>query len=143
MHRCISLIALLSTTVLLSGCFYSREIVHTRRDIERHYPDARFDREVVVSVGPGALRALGWVTGLVPEEEAQMARDYLHEIERVKVGVYRTEHLPPLENMDLPALRRFERYWPIVRPAECCWRMRVAEEVGVEPTRHGNAPQRL
>lgn len=103
-------LVLLGTAVLmLSGCLYSREIAHTRRDIERHYPDARFEREIIVSLGPGTLRTLGWIAGLVPEDEGRMARAYLGEIERVKVGVYRTEYLPSLEDMDLPTLRRFER----------------------------------
>jgi len=94
---------------LLSGCFYSREISHVRRDLERQYPAAHFDREVVVQIGPSTIRTLGWIAGRVPEEEAQMASDYLREIHRIKVGVYHVEDLPPLDEVDLPHLRRFER----------------------------------
>ena len=98
----------------LTGCFYSREMAHLRRDLERAYPDARFDREVVVSLGPPALHALGWIARRVPEDEAQMAADYLYEVKRIRVGVYKTEVLPPLDDVDLPRLRRFrEDGWEV------------------------------
>ena len=102
-------VGLLAAVMLLSGCFYSREIAQTRRDLEQHYPEARFDQEVVVSLGPASLRALGWLAGLAPEEEAQMASDYLREISRVKVGVYQVERAPDLNDFDPPTLRRFMR----------------------------------
>ena len=105
----LTLLAVLVFAVPLAGCFYSREIARTRRDIERAYPDARFDREIVVNLGPGSMRALGWLAGLVPEDEPQMASDYLYEISRVKVGVYRTEDLPDLDAVNLSAVDRFER----------------------------------
>ena len=91
------------------GCFYSREIAQTRRDIERAYPDAQFKRGVVVSLGPLSLRTIGWISGLVPEDEAQMASDYIREIHRVKVGVYNAEYHFSTEGLDIPTLRRFER----------------------------------
>ena len=109
MMRRLLLLALLFVTLAVSttGCFYSREISQTRRDLERHYPEARFDQEVVVSLGPASLRTLGWLVGLAPEEEAQMAKDYLHEIDRVKVGVFTVDYLPDLDDFDPPTLRRF------------------------------------
>lgn len=94
---------------LLSGCLYSREIAGTRRDIERAYPEARFDREMVVSLGPLSLRTISWITGMVDDEEARMARDYLRTMQRIKVGVYRTEQMPDLETLEMPELRRFKR----------------------------------
>lgn len=102
-------LVLLLTAVTLSGCVYSREIAHTRRDLERHYPEADFDRQIVINLGPRSLHTVGWLAGLAPEEEAQMARDYLYEIDRVKVGVYKVESLPDLDDFDPPALRRFAR----------------------------------
>ncbi len=100
-------LVLLTFGVSTAGCFYSRELSQTRRDLERHYPEARFHQEIVVSLGPASLRTIGWLVGLAPEEEAQMARDYLHEIDRVKVGVYSVEYLPNLDEFDPPSLRRF------------------------------------
>lgn len=93
----------------MTGCFYSREIVQTRRDIERQYPDAEFDQVIVMNMGPGMLHTMGWIAGWVPEEEAQMAVDYLSEIKRVKVGVYETHYLPELDDVDLPQLERFRK----------------------------------
>ena len=95
--------------VSLTGCFYSRELAQTRRDLERQYPEARFDQEVVVSLWPATLRAVGWLAGLAPEEEAQMAKEYLREIDRVKVGLYSVDYLPDLDEFNPPALRRFRR----------------------------------
>jgi hypothetical protein len=103
------LLTLLVALPSLTGCFYSREIAHVRRDIERQYPEARFERQVVVNAGPVLLRLSKWITRRVDDEDARMAADYLEEVRRVKVGVYRTEHLPDLEKLDLPALRRFQR----------------------------------
>ena len=104
----ITLILLLAT-VSLTGCIYSREIAQTRRDLERHYPGADFDRQIILNIGPRSLHTVGWLAGLAPEPEAQMARDYLYEIDRVKVGIYHVRSLPDLDEFDPPALRRFER----------------------------------
>jgi hypothetical protein len=104
--------AVLALGVLLAattaGCFYSREIAHTRRDIEALYPGVRFEREAVVSVGPGTMHGLSRLTGLVPEYYSRLVSGYLDEIEQIKVGVYRTYGLPPLDAVDLPRLHRFE-----------------------------------
>lgn len=117
---------LLGLAVVLSGCFYSRELAHLRHDLERAYPEARFDREVEVSLGPPALHTLGWLARRVPEDEAQQAANYLHEVKRIKVGVYKTRHLPPLDEVDLPRLRRFrEDGWQVAvrarEPDEMVW----------------------
>lgn len=102
------------SALLLTGCLYSREFSDLRRDIEHTYPEADFDREVYVSIGPRFLHSVGWIAGLVPEPEAQMARDYLYDIRKIKVGVYRTEYLPPLDEVDLPTLQHFtENGWEV------------------------------
>ena len=106
------ILSLLLITLLiapLSGCFYSREITQVRRDIERAYPDAQYKRGLVVSLGPLSIRTAGWISGLVPDEDAQMASDYLREIRSVKVGVYNAEYGISTEGLDIPTIRRFER----------------------------------
>lgn len=107
----LSILLLLMFASPLAGCFYSRELSHTRRDLERQIPHARFDRTVTFNLGPATLHALRWMLGAVPEdaEEVHLARDYLGDIERVKVGIYHTDHLPSLSELDLPRLPRFER----------------------------------
>jgi len=91
-----------------SGCFYSREISQVRRDIARAYPDAHYKRGLVVSLGPLSLHTIGWIAGLVPEEEAQMASDYLSEIRKVQVGVFDAEYGVSTEGLDISSLRRFQ-----------------------------------
>jgi len=95
--------------VLVSGCFYSREISQTRRDLERSYPGLELDQQVVVSIGPLGLRTAGWIAGFVPEEEAQLASRYIREVQRVKVGVYEVDRLGAARDFDPAALERFER----------------------------------
>ena len=98
----------------LTGCFYSRELADTRRDIEDRYPEARFDMQGVVELGQGTFQTLGWLADLVPEPEADLIGAYLRDIRRVKVGVYEVEDLPPLDEVDLADLDRFrERDWEL------------------------------
>jgi hypothetical protein len=106
-QRLLTIPGILLAAILLSGCLYSREIARTRRDIERQYPEARFDREIVLSLGPGSIHLLRFLTGIVPEDNTEMARAYLRDISRVKVGVYRVENLPALNDIDLTRLQRF------------------------------------
>ncbi len=93
-----------------SGCLYSREIAQTRRDIERQYPDLHLEREVVMNFGPGMMGFARWVTGLVRDDDAQLASRMLEDVRRLKVGVYRLEGGSTLDltAYDLPRLRRFD-----------------------------------
>ena len=93
---------------MLAGCFYSREIAHIRDDIE-DILDARFEREVVVTVGPRTFRSVSWIAGRVPDIYAQMASDYVREIDRVKVGVYRVEEAPTRRELRMDRVPRFRR----------------------------------
>lgn len=109
--------------LLCSGCLYSREIVYMRREIQREVPDAHFEREVLLSLGPGSIRVLSWLTGFFGDEDVQMAHDYLRDIRRVKVGVYDVENLVN-EDVDLSRLERFvEENWEVA--------VKAREEQGV------------
>lgn len=105
---------LLLSVLMISGCMYSREISHIRRDIEREFPGAEFDREFVVSVGPGFFDTVGWLAERVDDYDARRIGDYLNEIRRVKVGVFRTERLPYEGDLELESLQRFsENGWEL------------------------------
>ena len=91
-------------TLPLTGCFFSREIAETRRDIERAYPDLRLERQIVINLGPASLRTLRWLSSLVPDEEVDMAADYMRDVSRVKVGVYRSENPSQFDAFDAEAL---------------------------------------
>lgn len=103
-----TLITVLVLAPTLTGCMYSREMTHIRDDIEEIL-DARFEREVVVTVGPRSLRAASWITGRVPDIYAQMASDYVREIDRVKVGVYQVRERPSTTDLRLDKVPRFQR----------------------------------
>jgi len=100
--------------LMLSGCMVSREISDVRRDIEKEFPGAEFDKEFVISVGPGFFNTVGWLAERVDDYDARRIADYLSEIRRVKVGVYRTEQLPYEGDLELESLRRFnENGWEL------------------------------
>lgn len=110
----------------LTGCFFSREIADTRRDIESAYPDLQLEKQIVLNLGPVSLRTLGWMTRLVPEEEADMASRYLRDVSRVKVGVYRAERPDMVKEIDVRRLG-FEKDWEVAvrsrRDGERVWVM--------------------
>ncbi len=100
--------------VQLTGCIYSQEIAHVRRDIEREFPGAEFDREFVLAVGPSFFNTVGWIAERVNDRESRRIGEYLAEISRVKVGVYRTERLPLEGTLQLEELSRFrESGWDV------------------------------
>jgi len=96
----------------LSGCFFSREMAQTRRDIERAYPDLRLQKQVVLNLGPLSLRMAEWLTRLVPEEETASAARYLSAVSRVKVGIYHVEQGGSLDDFDVRRLG-FEKSWKV------------------------------
>jgi hypothetical protein len=98
----------------LTGCLYSREVAQVRRDIEREFPGARFDREIVLAVGPGFFSTVGWITRRINDPETRRISAYLDEIRRLKLGVYRIEALPREGPPALETLPRFrERGWEV------------------------------
>ncbi len=71
-----------------SGCFYSREMAHTRREIERRNPGLALRRRVVLGLGPATLGAAGRLVSLSRDDEARTVRAYLRDVRRLKLGVY-------------------------------------------------------
>ncbi len=81
-------LSLILIGLLCSGCIYSREIQHTRKEIARANPDIHIDQQISANLGPFSLRLAGWITSLVDDEDALRASRYLRDIRRVKVGVF-------------------------------------------------------
>ena len=100
--RIVLLLVLGGVMMAFSAC-YPREIVHTQRALEREMPDARFRREVAVSFGPGSMGLAKWITSKVDDAETQNASSYLEEIDRFQFGVYQTDNLPKLKDIELPS----------------------------------------
>lgn len=99
-----AVILLLVLAPMLAGCFYSREISRAKRAIADELPEAHFKRKVVISVGPLSLGFARWVTGLMDDHDPdlQMARSYLKEVKRAKVGVYEIYNAPDLNTVETP-----------------------------------------
>lgn len=93
-----------------AGCFFSREIANTRRDIEKTYPDLQLERQIVLNLGPISLGTLRWLSGLVPDDDVEMANDYLRDVSRVKVGLFRSENPSALDAFDADMIH-FDDEW--------------------------------
>jgi hypothetical protein len=93
-------IAVVLTLTVTSGCMWTPELSRVKNDIERQLPDARFEKEFALSLGPIALTFARLVTKLVPD--ASQASEYLRDVSRVQVAVYNTEALPPVSEVRMP-----------------------------------------
>ena len=79
--------------LLLTGCFYSREIASTKRAIEYENPGLDLDRNVIVSLGPLSIGFARMIASFIPVDDAEeyefdQARHYMRYVKRIKVGVY-------------------------------------------------------
>ena len=52
--------------LLLSGCFHAAELAQVRADIEREMPEADFDKEVELTLGPMTLGFVRLLTAFAP-----------------------------------------------------------------------------
>jgi len=94
---------LAAATLATPGCLWAPELSSVRRDIERQLPDASFDKEFELSLGPVTLAFARLVTCLIPP--AREARQYLRDVSRVQVAVY--DHAPlagGARNLQMPEL---------------------------------------
>jgi hypothetical protein len=99
-------LALLTSLTVISGCMTSREITTIQRAIDRQNPELALRRNFVLNVGPGTMHLLERVAGVWESDETALARRYLRDIDRIKIGVYDVaatgESDMPL-SMELPA----------------------------------------
>jgi hypothetical protein len=96
------LLALVAVTMLFSGCFSlsARELAEVRRELENQMPEARFEKEIELSLGRMTMGTVKWLCLVIPD--AREARKYLKDISGVSVAVYEVESLPPLNEVELP-----------------------------------------
>jgi hypothetical protein len=71
-------------------------------EITAQLPGAQFDKEVALTLGPMSLLLARIATQFVPDPEAREAREYLSEIRRIELAVYKTESLPSLDELQFP-----------------------------------------
>ena len=123
-----------------SGCLWAPELSGIQREIERQLPGARFEKDVKLSLGPLSLGLARFATGFIPKDvapEAREAHEYLAEVRRVQLALYKTLALPPLHDVRLPEHLR-ERIahegWHLAvkrqAPAELVWVL-TREEMGL------------
>lgn len=89
----------------VAGCLWTPELSGIQREIERQLPGAHFEKDVRLNLGPLSLGLARFVTGFIPKDmapEAREAHDYLEEVRRVQMALYRTLELPPLQEVRLP-----------------------------------------
>ena len=101
MHRYFKIPAVLFIAVTcLSGCLWAPNLERLKNEIQAQIPEAKFDKEVALTLGPVSLGLARIVTGFIPE--AKGARGYLKEIRRLELAVYETGYLPSLDDLRLP-----------------------------------------
>src|SRR5690625_3406584 len=83
-----SLLGLLLLLPFLAGCLMSREISSLQRDIAARNSEIDMRRNFVLNVGGGSLYILERLVQMVDHEELNYASEYLHYIDRLKVGIY-------------------------------------------------------
>jgi hypothetical protein len=100
-NRCFTIPAVLFVAVTcLSGCLWAPNLERLKNEIQAQIPEAEFNKEVALTLGPVSLSLARFVTGFIPE--ANQARGYLKDIRRVELAVYKTEYLPSLDDLRLP-----------------------------------------
>ncbi|NIM18844.1 MAG: DUF4252 domain-containing protein [Candidatus Latescibacteria bacterium] len=94
--------AVLSIGMLLfSGCLWAPSLERLKKEIENQIPEARFDKEVALTLGPVSIGIARVVTRFIPETKE--ARPYLKNVRKVELAVYNTKSLPPLDGLRFPA----------------------------------------
>lgn len=102
-RRTIQITAVLLMGVLLcSGCLWAPGLERLKDEISAQLPGAQFDKEVALTLGPMSLLLARIATRFVPDREAQEAREYLCEMRRIELAVYKTGHLPSLDGLQFP-----------------------------------------
>ena len=100
--------ALLSLASLLAGCGGSPTVSEVRWELERRFPEARFEPEEHVHLG---RLTMGLVHGVVRlaahDEDDRQAREIVDQIHSVDVASYKVHNLPGLDG--LAADPRFDR----------------------------------
>jgi hypothetical protein len=100
------LVLLLLAFASFTGCLWAPELSRIQREIELQLPGSEFEREVRISLGPLSLGLARFVTRFIPNSyvpEAGEANQYLQEVRRVQVALYRTVTLTSLRDVRMPA----------------------------------------
>lgn len=100
---------------LLPGCFHAGELAQVRREIELEVPEADFEKEVELTLGPMTLGCVRLLTVFVPN--IRQEKGLLKEIDRIRVAAYRVKSMPEIGRFEPPwAIRRLLEHedWEVV-----------------------------
>ena len=136
MPRSVPLVFLLASLFLTqSGCvLYAPEIAQTKQALEAEHPEAHFEQQTMLDLGPVSLWMAGHVMRLTAREDYARLRPYLPYLQRVQIGIYQTNGSVAPQGIDpatLPPLREDawevavhtqqppdEQTWILYRPAQ-------------------------
>ncbi|HEX9942981.1 MAG TPA: hypothetical protein VGG03_13260 [Thermoanaerobaculia bacterium] len=94
----IPFVALLSLAPLFAGCGGPPSVSQVRWEIERRFPQARFETEAHIRLG---RISLGLVRGLVRMVPGKVeGQEFLNEVHRIEVATYRVRSLPDLDGVE-------------------------------------------
>jgi hypothetical protein len=99
---------LLSLAFLLAGCGGSPTVSEVRWELERRFPEARFEPKEHVHLGRFTMGLVRGVVRLAAhDEDDRQAREIVDQIHSVDVASYKVHNLPDLDG--LAADPRFDR----------------------------------
>ena len=137
------LLPLVLLALTQTGCvLYAPEIAQTKHTFEAEYPEAHFEKETLLNLGPVSLWMARGILHLTDPDEYAHLRPYLHSLRRLKVGIYRTEDLQIADDvLKLDALSFLhEERWKMAvrlkRPDQHVW-------VFYRPRRRAHPPRDL
>jgi uncharacterized protein DUF4252 len=90
-------VALLSLAFLLIGCGESPSVSAVRWELQRRFPNARFESEEHVRLGRISLGLVRGIVHMVPGRVE--GQEILDEIHRVEVATYKVSSLPDLDRI--------------------------------------------
>src|SRR5947209_6523799 len=101
------LLIVLTLGAFSTGCASAPSVDTVRREIERRIPEARFEPEEHVRLGPISMAFIHGILSMVHDKDVDAARQIVNEVHRVEVATYRVKSLPDLDR--LGAETGFER----------------------------------
>ena len=96
----IVVVLLLGIAGLSSGCLCAPNLAAVRKEIQRQFPQASFEKEFELTLGPLSLAFARAVTRFVPD--AKEASGYLSDVSRIELAVYNTKSMPSSLDISMP-----------------------------------------
>jgi hypothetical protein len=75
----------------LPGCMHAASLEPLRHDLQRQMPEARFRKDLKLTLGPVSLWSLRTASRLVPDKDAREWRELLSHVRRLELAIYRVE----------------------------------------------------